>query len=161
VLDIGCGVGLVDYELGRTRPGIRILGIDISTESIARAREHHALPNVEYASIDLEQVGGRFDCVLLVDVLHHVPPDERIPLLEAASRLLSGRGYLFIKDIERNRGQISWFLDRMVSGAPEVFLRNCDEMVGEVTQSLEVVKTEVCFRFPFPHYYIVARNRAG
>ncbi|MGD9405393.1 MAG: class I SAM-dependent methyltransferase, partial [Anaerolineae bacterium] len=40
VLDIGCGVGLVDHELGQIRPHLEILGTDISTESIARARQH-------------------------------------------------------------------------------------------------------------------------
>ena len=160
VLDVGCGVGLVDYEVARARPKVKILGIDLSDEIIAMAQSYNATPNVEYKSVDLRCVEGQFDCILLVDVFHHVPPDERLALLEASSVLLSDRGYVLIKDIERNGGQISWFMDRVVSRAPEVYLQNCNELAAEVTQRLDVIKTEVHFRFPFPHSYIVAQSMA-
>lgn len=160
LLDVGCGVGLVDYAIARTRPRVEILGIDISAESVARAKTHHALPNVGYQCIDLADVDGRFDCILLVDVLHHVPPTERPALLHAASLRLADGGVLLIKDIERRRGQISAFMDCVVSGADEVYLQNCDEWVAELSACLEVVKSGVHFRFPFPHLYIVARKMA-
>ena len=107
LLDVGCGVGLVDYEVARARPNMKILGIDLDDEIIAMAQSYNAAPNVEYKRVDLGCVEGQFDCILLVDVCHHGPPDERVALLEASSALLSDRGYVLIKDIERNGGQIS------------------------------------------------------
>lgn len=160
VLDIGCGVGLVDYELAKIRPKVNVLGTDISARSIAMAKVHHKLPNVDFECVDLQSVQGPFDCVLLIDVLHHVHPDELMGLLDAASLLLSDRGYLLIKDIERSRGQISWFMDRFISGAEAVYLRNCDELAAKVARHMSILESEVHFRFPFPHCYIIAQGES-
>jgi len=158
LLDVGCGVGSIDYEIARHHPTLEILGIDIDARSIALAQFYHALPNVEFACLDLQSVQGQFDCILFVDVFHHVPPQEHDALLEACPRLLTNRGYVLIKDIERRGGQISWLMDRYVSRATEVYLHNCDELSGEVSRHLRVIGSEVHFHFPFPHYYIKAER---
>ena len=161
LLDVGCGVGSVDYELGRRHPAMRVLGIDITPASIEWAKRRHALPNVEYACQRLETIAGHFDCVLFIDVFHHVPPEHRDSFLQAAARLLAPGGYVLIKDIERRHGWCSWALDRYVSRCPanEIFLENCEDLVTLVSKSLKVVKSEVRFRVPFPHYYIKATRK--
>lgn len=158
VLDVGCGVGSIDYALARARPELSILGIDVSAESIALARRYHSLSNVQYACMRVEEVRERFDCVLFVDVFHHVPPGEQMSLLEAARRLLAPSGFALIKDTERRRGQVSWFMDRFVSGCKEIYLQDCDELVRRVSEHLEVIHAEARFRFPFPHCYIRANR---
>ena len=159
LLDVGCGVGSVDYEVASTNPGLRVLGIDIVPASIDLARRYHALPNIEFACRRLQDVGGRFDCILFVDVFHHVPPKEWTSLLGICSSLLCPGGYVLIKEIERRSRQISWLMDRYISRCPEVYLRNCEEMVEVVSRDLRVVSSEVRFRLPFGHYYIRAASR--
>jgi 2-polyprenyl-3-methyl-5-hydroxy-6-metoxy-1,4-benzoquinol methylase len=158
LLDVGCGVGAIDYEIARCRPTLEILGIDIDARSIALAQSYHTLPNVEFACLDLQFVQGQFDCILFVDVFHHVPSQEHDALLEACPRLLTNHGYVLIKDVERRGGQISWLMDRYISRAKEVYLHNCDELVREVSRHLRVICSKVHFRFPFPHYYIKAER---
>ncbi|NLX99073.1 MAG: class I SAM-dependent methyltransferase [Rhodopirellula sp.] len=158
MLDVGCGVGSVDYEFARSRPDLHIHGIDIAAKSIELANRYNRLPNTRYTCQPLESVAGRYDCVLFMDVFHHVAPANRDSLLQAASRLLNPQGYVLIKDIERRRGGASWMLDRYVSrcSADEIFLENCSDLADLVAKHLTVLASEVRFRMPFPHYYIKA-----
>ncbi len=159
VLDVGCGVGSLDHELGRARRGLRLLGIDVDAANIELAEAYHALPNVAFAHRDLASIGGRFDCIMFCDVFHHVHPAEHADLLRASEQRLDENGYLLIKDIERDRGQVSLLMDRYLSGCQDVYLHNCDELVNTVNKVLSVSWSEVHFRAPFPHYYILARRR--
>jgi 2-polyprenyl-6-hydroxyphenyl methylase/3-demethylubiquinone-9 3-methyltransferase len=161
VLDVGCGVGSLDHELGRSRRGLHLLGIDIDATNIKLAKTYHALPNVAFARRELASVQGQFDCILFVDVLHHVPPAEHLDLLRASERLLDENGYLLIKDIERDRGYASWLMDRYLSGCRDIYLHNCNELVETVNSVLDVSWSEVHFRAPFPHYYILAQRRGS
>jgi len=156
LLDVGCGVGSIDYKIAHCHPALEILGIDVDARSIVLAQSYHALSNVEFAHLDLQSVQGQFDCILFVDVFHHVSPQTYDALLEACPRLLTNHGYVLIKDIERRGGQISWLMDRYVSCIKEVYLYNCAELVMEVSRHLRVIHSEIHFRFPFPHYYIKA-----
>ena len=158
VLDVGCGVGSLDYEIARSNRRLSVLGIDLSSQSIDAARRYNSLPNIEYECKPLESVEGEFDCIIFVDVFHHVPPAEHPGLLTKSAMLLAAGGYLLIKDIERKKGQIGLWLDRYISGCEEVYLHNCEELVATVSKHMRVRKSEVKFRFPFPHYYIEAVN---
>jgi 2-polyprenyl-3-methyl-5-hydroxy-6-metoxy-1,4-benzoquinol methylase len=158
ILDVGCGVGSVDYELARANPDLLVHGIDITPESITMAQQFHSRPNVKYECRRLEEVDGQFDCVLFIDVFHHVPPAYRDSLLNAAARLLKPQGYVLIKDISRRGGWASFALDHYVSKYPanEIFLETCEDLSGVVAKHLKVVQTERRYRFPFPRYYIKA-----
>jgi 2-polyprenyl-6-hydroxyphenyl methylase/3-demethylubiquinone-9 3-methyltransferase len=155
VLDVGCGVGSLDYEIGRTCM-IKVLGIDVNPTSIDFARRYHSRPNVEFAAVELDAVEGLFDCVLFVDVFHHVPPAEHKSLLDTCVRLLAPGGYVLIKDIERRRGHVSRWMDRYLSGCDDVYMYNCDELRERVSAVLPVLSSEVRFKPPFPHYYLKA-----
>jgi 2-polyprenyl-3-methyl-5-hydroxy-6-metoxy-1,4-benzoquinol methylase len=155
ILDVGCGVGSLDYEIGR-QSALRVFGIDVDATSIGFAQRYHSRPNVDFAALDLEAVEGQFECVLFVDVFHHVDPREHSTLLNTARRLLAPGGYVLIKDIERRRGQISTWLDRYVSGCPDVYMFNCAELTDVVSKTLPVLTSEVRFKLPFPHYYLKA-----
>ena len=34
MLDVGCGTGMIDYELAQNRPKLNILGVDVNKKSI-------------------------------------------------------------------------------------------------------------------------------
>lgn len=80
VLDIGCGIGALAYDIAE-RTGAYVLGIDVNAESIAVANQRFAHPNVSYEVRDaVRDVSGRqFDVVVLSNVLEHV--DERVDFL--------------------------------------------------------------------------------
>ena len=78
VLEIGCATGELIAAMP-VRAGGRKLGLDISAANIAAARQRFA--SVEFGCDDFRALNfnalqrERFDCVILSDVLEHVPDD--------------------------------------------------------------------------------------
>jgi cyclopropane fatty-acyl-phospholipid synthase-like methyltransferase len=135
-----------------------MLGIDIDEQSIECAQAYYTLPNTRFQCQRVESVEGCFDCIMLVDVMHHIQPDQYDQVFTSASRLLAPGGFLFVKDVERRRGFVSFAMDRYLSGCPadQINLHDCDEMVALLSRHFRVQSAVVKYRLPFPHYYIVA-----
>lgn len=76
VLDIGCGGGLLSEPM--TRQGGRVKGIDPSEDTIAVARAHARQVGLDiaYEATTVERIaerGDRYDVVLAMEVVEHVP----------------------------------------------------------------------------------------
>ena len=77
VLVAGCGTSQAVRHALR-RPDARVVGIDVSAESLEHARAlaaRHDVANLELHRMPLEQVGGlgeRFDHIVCTGVLHHL-----------------------------------------------------------------------------------------
>lgn len=84
ILDVGCGEGYVLQALraGGVRCAMR--GIDLSETAIAEARRNVPDANFEVRDVaTLAEAGERYDVVLMLEVLEHLPDPTR------ALRLLS------------------------------------------------------------------------
>lgn len=118
VLDVGCGMGAVAFDVAE-QSGASVVGIDLSAENIAEARRRFAHPRVEYRVGDALTAlpEERFDAVILSNVLEHLPERPRfLRELSAAvrpSRVLV-RVPLFERDwqvpIKKELG-VEWRLD--------------------------------------------------
>ena len=102
VLDIGCGGGLVAEPI--TRLGAAVTGIDPSTESIAAARRHAesqglAITYVTGTAEDLLAKGSRFDAVLCLEVVEHVP--DPAAFLKIIRPLVAPGGLLLLSTLNR------------------------------------------------------------
>jgi SAM-dependent methyltransferase len=84
ILDFGCGYGKIVALLSERFALEKGYGFDFSQAAISYAQSHFASGQVSYhrlATLDISRemdgvraaVGGSVDCVLLVDVLEHVP----------------------------------------------------------------------------------------
>jgi len=73
VLDIGCGIGAVAFDIAE-RAGASIVGVDLSPENIDAARRQHSHPRVEYrVQNGIASFGGQsFDVVVLSNILEHL-----------------------------------------------------------------------------------------
>jgi len=73
VLDIGCGLGALAYDIA-AKSGAHVVGIDLNPENISIACAKHAHPNVVYRVADAcEQAPiGPFDTIVLSNVLEHI-----------------------------------------------------------------------------------------
>jgi SAM-dependent methyltransferase len=96
VLDLGCGAGWTSIFLARA--GYDVLGIDISPEAVALARDAAAeagAGSARFAASDYEGFRAEhpFDYVLFYDALHHAE-DEQAAILSAFRALRPG-GVLF------------------------------------------------------------------
>jgi len=73
ILDVGCGIGgILRHVHAQLMPGVRGLGIDLSSIAIDMAKKDPIL-GLEFKAIPLAEVEGCFDLIVLSHVLEHVP----------------------------------------------------------------------------------------
>jgi 2-polyprenyl-3-methyl-5-hydroxy-6-metoxy-1,4-benzoquinol methylase len=103
VLDLGCGRGRILERLARRYPRSSFVGIDLSADAIAYARQRTAdLANVEYVARDLSDFDrwaepAAYDFVATFDAIH----DQARPLnvLKGIRRALAADGVYLMQDI--------------------------------------------------------------
>jgi SAM-dependent methyltransferase len=94
VLDVGCGIGLMDGHLGGVG---RLAGIDLSPRMIEVARR--ANPGVDYHVGDGSRLpfdDGSFDVSFTACVLHHVPVVERKAFVAEMARVTRPGGLVVV-----------------------------------------------------------------
>ena len=77
VLDVGSGDGKLAHRVMELRPDLRFTGVDVLV------RPHAFIPITAFDGDHLPFADGEFDCVMLVDVLHHAR-HQRLLLGETA-----------------------------------------------------------------------------
>lgn len=91
LLDVGCGVGLMDQLL--TPMLDHVTGIDVSEEVVTAARQTN--PGATYLTYDgatMPFADATFDAALIVNVLHHIPPPDRLSVIREMTRCLRPGG---------------------------------------------------------------------
>jgi len=92
VLDVGCGDGLIARLIRHRRPDLELLGIDVLV------RPKSFIPVAQFDGKALPYDDASFDCVMFVDVLHHMV--DPMTLLREAVRV--ARKSIIIKDHARD-----------------------------------------------------------
>lgn len=105
VLDVGCGGGLwlgLLAASGRLGAG---LGFD-SSESAIRVAQQMRVPadyvsrlSFQHRRVQEPWPDGPFDVVSIIDVLHHVPPDQQSRVIASAAERVATGGVLIYKDM--------------------------------------------------------------
>jgi len=110
VLEAGCGIGAQTVTLARNSPGARITSVDISEESIAKARTlagQMGVENVRFQVANIFELPFReesFDHIFICFVLEHLrSPEEALLRLK---RMLKPGGTITI--IEGDHGSCYW-----------------------------------------------------
>jgi 2-polyprenyl-6-hydroxyphenyl methylase/3-demethylubiquinone-9 3-methyltransferase len=103
LLDIGCGGGLLCEPM--TRLGAEVVGADAAARNIPVARLHAEAMglDIDYrhtTAEDLAAAGERFDVVLNMEVVEHVP--DPLTYLNACRELLKPGGLMICSTINRN-----------------------------------------------------------
>ncbi len=98
ILDAGCGSGWKSLLLAEANPGAKIVGVDLSEESIKFARQRlqfHGCDNAEFHTLlleDLPKLGMEFDYINCDDVLYLLP--DAVTGLQAMQAVLKPDGIL-------------------------------------------------------------------
>jgi 2-polyprenyl-3-methyl-5-hydroxy-6-metoxy-1,4-benzoquinol methylase len=128
ILEIGCGEGAGTERLAAAYPDASILAIDIAENlgRLYRGRDQgvtfRRVPITEMASTH----AGKFDLIIMCDVLHHIPEDLRPEIIAAARTLLAPGGSFICKDWARTATPIHWLCfssDRWLTGDRVNFLK--------------------------------------
>lgn len=98
ILDAGCGSGYKALLLAVANPGARIIGIDLSEQSVKLAQQRlqfHGFDNAEFHSMnlaDLPQLGLKFDYINCDEVLYLLP--DPVVGLQAMKSVLKPDGLI-------------------------------------------------------------------
>jgi len=73
VLDVGCGIGSLSYDIADRSQAI-VLGMDINPLNISKAQKYFSHPRVEYRVGDVlkDLPGQSFDVIVLSNILEHL-----------------------------------------------------------------------------------------
>lgn len=87
VLDIGCGIGALAFDIAENSSAY-VVGIDLNPDNIAIARTRYAHANVLYELGDVlhNRLQGPFDVAVLSNVLEHLP--ERPSFLQSLVKVV-------------------------------------------------------------------------
>jgi len=75
IADMGMGSGSGSLALASLYPALEVVGVDVNPEMVARARDKHRLPNLEFVVGDIAEPvfdAESLDAILDSSVLHHV-----------------------------------------------------------------------------------------
>ena len=102
VLDIGCGIGALSFDLAE-KSGANVSGIDLDPENIKIARENYSHSKIVYQQGDVLtfSLDGAFDTIILSNVLEHLPNRSQF-LRETVERIRPSRILLRVPVFERD-----------------------------------------------------------
>ncbi len=124
IIDLGCGTGSQLLQLARLAPGRELIGIDLDTAILERARGKFTA-----AGVSARLLHGSADALSLDDtsvvvaitslVMHHLTPATRLRTLVELARVLQPGGRLIVVDWGKPTGPVTRFgfrLLRMLDG---------------------------------------------
>lgn len=113
--DLGCGPGQLVIELARRAPGLRVTGIDLSDEMIARgqdnARRAGVADRVSFRRGNAQQIpfpDASLDLVVSTLSLHHW--SDPVAVLDEIARVLRPGGSFLVFDLRRDMIAPCWLL---------------------------------------------------
>jgi len=98
ILDAGCGSGYKSLILAEANPGAKIVGIDLSEESVKLARQrlqYHGFENMEFHALSIEELPSlnqQFDYINCDEVLYLLP--DAVVGLQAMKAVLKPDGII-------------------------------------------------------------------
>lgn len=110
VADIGCGQGYFTFRLAKAAgESGKVFATDIDAKvlkSVSQRAQNDHVTNVEAVlsqPTDTKLKPGSLDAALLSDVLHHVPQEQRLPLVRNIVQALKPGALLFVVDWRKSR----------------------------------------------------------
>ncbi len=102
ILDVGCGGGLLTFEMAKKFPEIKVYGIDISKDAIDFA-ENKKLKNLNFelcSHTNFNESEKKYDVIVTSLVCHHLNDEELINFLRGAIK--SAKKAIIINDLHRH-----------------------------------------------------------
>jgi 2-polyprenyl-3-methyl-5-hydroxy-6-metoxy-1,4-benzoquinol methylase len=110
VLDVGCGSGAFLFLADEVKGLAASLGIDSNAKSIALAQAACTSSQLEFV-VGVEarpEVLRNSSVVALIDVIHHVPENEKQSFLRGLLQGMSGGALVLVKDLDPEPAWKAW-----------------------------------------------------
>jgi 2-polyprenyl-3-methyl-5-hydroxy-6-metoxy-1,4-benzoquinol methylase len=150
ILDAGCGTGYKSLVLAEANPGAKIVGIDLSKESINLAQKRfqfHGLDNAEFHVLsiyDLPQLGLEFDYINCDEVLYLFP--SLAAALGVMRSTLKPQG-IIRGNLHSALQRVSYFRAQEVFGIMGLMESNPEEMEIEIAvETMQALKDKVILK---------------
>ena len=149
VLDFGCGLGASTPLFFEQLGAQRVVGVDVSTGLLERARRELAHERrVRFATIAEHEAPGSADVAFVNGVFHHIPPADRHEALSYVRRTLRPGGWFaFWENNPWNPGT-RWIMRRVSFDANAITITPPEARALLRKAGFAVVETTFLFIFP-------------
>ncbi len=110
ILDFGCGVGLLSRYLRKHLPAARLDGFDLSHDSISKVDP--AIRAQGLFTSESNALGHAYDVIVVANVMHHVPPQQRPGVIQSLAARLGRGGLLSIFEHNPANPVTRWVVER-------------------------------------------------
>jgi len=168
VFDIGCGSGFLLGLIAERKTPKSLAGAEIDQKLVEAARNYlrdksEKIPvsvNL-FDGITLPAEVSNADIVTLVDVLHHVPPDQQVAFLQTTFQRMRPGAVFILKDIDAGRRVLclaNKFHDLVVTGSPGNELpKNRTKEILECA-GFQILSAGEERKLWYPHYWFICRK---
>jgi ubiquinone/menaquinone biosynthesis C-methylase UbiE len=122
-LDIGCGSGILAFELAKYYD--RVVAVDLSEKMLDIARHKRSAPNIEYIQMDASSLefDRQFDLIVSASTFHHL---KHFPTtLQSIKKFLNPQGkVVFLDNVSETETPATI---RCIIGAGKDFLPDCSK----------------------------------
>ena len=107
VLDVGCGMAHLLYELTQVVPGVSVSGIDISQYALEHAKEEvrDVLQYGQAQAIPFQD--NEFDLVISLATLHNLKIYELQKAVREIERVSKGNSYIIVESFRNDREEVN------------------------------------------------------
>lgn len=107
VLDVGCGMGHLLYELTRVVPGLEVYGIDISAYALEHAKEE-IRDRLRYGQAqEIPFRDAEFDLVISLATLHNLKVFDLKMAVQEIGRVGKGNSYIMVESFRNDREEVN------------------------------------------------------
>ncbi|QIJ65641.1 class I SAM-dependent methyltransferase [Streptomyces sp. JB150] len=121
LLDLACGTGIVTRRLAAARSGLRVTGVDLTTEMVRRAAARLPGAVVRADARRLPFPDGTFDAVTSVWLLHLLPGPEGVRAVVAECARVLRPGGVYVTTVDKAAAHnVGSDIDAVLAARPRI-----------------------------------------
>lgn len=107
VLDVGCGMAHLLFELTQIVPGLNVNGIDISQYALGRAKEEVRNRIFYGQAQDIPFEDSEFDLVISLATLHNLKVFDLKKAIQEIGRVSKGNSYIMVESFRNDKEEVN------------------------------------------------------